>query len=118
MCAYVDKKKILSLNLRIHPLSLVGPTKARPYRAVFKIVPKMNKFEIKEYLEKIYGIPVKKVMTQNWMGRRKRLMGRFGVVTYKRPDFKKVSSCTNEMLEEKYTCPIIEPATISYSIPQ
>ncbi len=110
---------IFNFHLHIHPppLPLVGPTKARPYRAVFKIIPKMNKFEVKEYLEKIYGIPVKNVMTQNWMGRRKRLMGRFGVVAYKRPDFKKVSCSENKMVVEKQ-CPTIEPATISYPVPQ
>lgn len=30
--------------------------------------PRMNKFEIKEYLTKIYNIPVKKVMTANFLG--------------------------------------------------
>ncbi len=44
-------------------------------------------------------------------------MGRFGVVTYKRPDFKKVnSSSANKMLEEK-RFPTIEPAAISYPLP-
>ncbi len=83
---------------------------------MFKVVPKMNKFEIKEYLEKIYDIPVKKVMTQNWMGRRKRLMGRYGLITYKRPDFKKVSGYTNEILEEKRTCRIIRASNCFLSL--
>ena len=56
---------------------------------MFKVAPAMNKFEIKEYLQKIYDIPVKRVMTQNYMGKRKRLMGQRGVWSYKRPDFKR-----------------------------
>jgi large subunit ribosomal protein L23 len=49
----------------------------------------MNKFEVKEYLQKIYDIPVKRVMTQNYMGKRKRILGARGVWAYKRPDFKR-----------------------------
>ena len=38
-----------------------APTQATPYQAVFRVAPAMNKLEIREYLTKIYGLPVKKV---------------------------------------------------------
>ncbi|KAJ8602048.1 hypothetical protein CTAYLR_002760 [Chrysophaeum taylorii] len=63
--------------------------KIRPPQATFRVEPSMNKFEIKEYLTKIYGLKVQKIMTQNFLGRRKRLMGKRLVVGYARPDFKK-----------------------------
>ena len=43
-----------------------APTQATPYQAVFRVAPAMNKLEIREYLTKIYGLPVKKV--GGWMG--------------------------------------------------
>eukprot|EP00752_Nemacystus_decipiens_P007638 g6827.t1 len=49
----------------------------------------MTKWEVKEYLTKIYNVPVKKVMTQNFEGKRKRIMGKRSIVPYKRPNFKK-----------------------------
>lgn len=42
-----------------------GPSRARPAQASFKVQPRMTKWEVKEYLTKIYKVPVKKV------GRRK-----------------------------------------------
>ena len=36
--------------------------------AVLYVAPKMTKFEIKEYLTKIYNIPVIKVATANYLG--------------------------------------------------
>lgn len=38
-----------------------GPNKVRPAQATFKVQPKMTKWEVKEYLTKIYNLPVKKV---------------------------------------------------------
>lgn len=38
-----------------------GPSRSRPAQASFKIQPKMTKWEVKEYLTKIYDVPVKKV---------------------------------------------------------
>eukprot|EP00612_Vaucheria_litorea_P007914 CAMPEP_0171480202 /NCGR_PEP_ID=MMETSP0946-20130122/5915_1 /TAXON_ID=109269 /ORGANISM="Vaucheria litorea, Strain CCMP2940" /LENGTH=62 /DNA_ID=CAMNT_0012011349 /DNA_START=129 /DNA_END=314 /DNA_ORIENTATION=+ len=49
----------------------------------------MTKLEIKEYLWKIYDVPVKRIMTQNYLGRRKRIYGIRKIVSYKKPDFKK-----------------------------
>lgn len=63
--------------------------KTRPVQAVFRVEPKMNKLEIREYLRKIYGLPVVKVMTANFLGKRKRLTGKRKQVGYARPDFKK-----------------------------
>lgn len=38
-----------------------GPSRSRPAQASFKVQPKMTKWEVKEYLTKIYNLPVKKV---------------------------------------------------------
>jgi len=51
-----------------------APTQAQPYQAVFRVAPAMNKLEIREYLTKIYGLSVRKVMTANLAGRRKRYL--------------------------------------------
>ena len=40
-------------------------------KAVFKVPPKMNKFDIKEYLSSVYQLPVKKVNTANYDGKLK-----------------------------------------------
>jgi ribosomal protein L23 len=53
------------------------------------VAPKMTKLEIKEYLWKIYQVPVKRVMTQNYLGKRKRIFGLRKIISYKRPDYKK-----------------------------
>ena len=45
--------------------------------------------QVREYLTKIYQLPVVKVNTANHMGRRKRIMGRRRMYSYKRPDFKR-----------------------------
>eukprot|EP00566_Odontella_aurita_P030618 CAMPEP_0113526692 /NCGR_PEP_ID=MMETSP0015_2-20120614/886_1 /TAXON_ID=2838 /ORGANISM="Odontella" /LENGTH=74 /DNA_ID=CAMNT_0000425053 /DNA_START=319 /DNA_END=543 /DNA_ORIENTATION=+ /assembly_acc=CAM_ASM_000160 len=49
----------------------------------------MTKHEIKEYLTKIYNLPVKKVNTMNYLGKRKRVIGKRGIAYYKYRDFKK-----------------------------
>jgi large subunit ribosomal protein L23 len=49
----------------------------------------MTKHEVKEYLTKIYGLPVAEVRTQNYLGKRMRIFGKRRVVYAKRPDFKK-----------------------------
>ena len=53
---------------------------------VFLVSPKMTKFEIKEYLTKLYELPVMKVHTANYAGRWRMHANR---VRYKLPDFKK-----------------------------
>mmetsp|Transcript_6257 Transcript_6257/g.18962 ORF Transcript_6257/g.18962 Transcript_6257/m.18962 type:complete len:105 (+) Transcript_6257:133-447(+) len=76
----------------------------RPTQAVFRVQPKMNKLEIREYLRKIYDLKVTKVMTQNWLGKRKRLTGKRRIVGYARPDFKK-AIVTFEPGSDVYTPP-------------
>ncbi|CAM9430335.1 unnamed protein product [Heterosigma akashiwo] len=65
------------------------PNKIRPTQAIFKVSPKMTKIEIKQYLTKIYNLPVSKVMTQNFLGKRKRLIGTRKMAQYKFPNWKK-----------------------------
>jgi large subunit ribosomal protein L23 len=74
------------------PMTLMRATDATqhmPARAVFRVLPKMTKHEIKEYLTKIYQLPVKKVNTVNFLGKRKRLQTNRKIIYYKYPDFKK-----------------------------
>ena len=49
----------------------------------------MTKWEIREYLTKIYGLPVRKVNTMNYMGKRKRVGGTKRTIYFKYVDFKK-----------------------------
>lgn len=58
-------------------------------QAIFRVPPKMTKWEVREYLTKIYDVPVKKVMTQNFDGKRKRLLGKRKIINYKRASFKR-----------------------------
>lgn len=74
------------------PMVLVNATNATSQRAataMFRVLPKMTKHEIKEYLTKIYELPVAKVRTMNYMGKRKRATGKRKVIHYKYRDFKK-----------------------------
>jgi len=74
------------------PITLVGAknaTATHPATASFRVLPKMTKHEIKEYLTKIYHLPVKSVNTVNYMGKRKRAIGKRRIVYYKYRDFKK-----------------------------
>ena len=64
-------------------------TETQPARATFRVVPRMTKHEIKEYLTKIYQLPVIKVNTQNYLGKRKRLLGSRKILYFKYADFKK-----------------------------
>lgn len=43
-------------------------TAATPVQAVFRVPPRMTKTEVKEYLTKIYELPVAKVHTMNYLG--------------------------------------------------
>lgn len=69
--------------------SAKNATASMPPRATFRVIPRMTKHEVKEYLTKIYGLPVTKVNTQNYMGKRKRVMGSKKIIYYKYADFKK-----------------------------
>ena len=60
-----------------------------PATAVFRVLPRMTKHEVKEYLTKIYDLPVVKVRTQNYLGKRMKIIGKRQIVYGKRPDFKK-----------------------------
>ena len=64
-------------------------TESTPANAVFRVLPKMTKHEVKEYLIKIYDLPVVQVRTQNYMGKRMRIIGKRQIVYGKRPDYKK-----------------------------
>jgi len=74
------------------PLQLVSikeSTATHPLRAVFRTLPRMTKHEIKEYLTQIYDLPVRQVNTMNYLGKRKKVLGKYGAAYYKYKDFKK-----------------------------
>ena len=49
-------------------VSARNATPTHPAFAIFRVTPKMTKHEIKEYLTKIYDLPIKKVNTMNYLG--------------------------------------------------
>ena len=49
----------------------------------------MTKHEITEYLTKVYELPVKKVNTMNYLGKRKQAFGKRGIARWKERDYKK-----------------------------
>ncbi len=53
---------------------------------VFIVPPAMSKFEIAEYLKRLYNLPILKVHTANYLGQMKR---NANGQKYKLPDFKK-----------------------------
>lgn len=55
------------------------------YELVFKTVPSVGKFDLKRFLESVYGYDVEKVNTVVYEGKKKR--DRYGF--YRRPDWKK-----------------------------
>ena len=74
------------------PMTLIGAknaTEVSPATATFRVLPKMTKHEVKEYLTKIYNLPVVQVRTQNYLGKRMRFIGARNVAYGKRPDYKK-----------------------------
>lgn len=74
------------------PMTLVSAksaTAVNPAYATFRVPPRMTKHEIKEYLTKIYELPVRKVNTMNYDGKRKRLLSQAGITYFKYKDFKK-----------------------------
>ena len=85
------------------PLTMVSArnaTATEPARAVFRTLPRMTKHEIKEYLTKIYGLPVKKVNTMNYEGKRKRVLSNNGIAYFKYKDFKKAVVTFDESLQD------------------
>ena len=74
------------------PMTLVSArnaTETRGASAVFRVPPQMTKHEIKEYLTKIYDLPVKKVNTMIYLGKRKQAPGKRSIARWKHRDFKK-----------------------------
>eukprot|EP00536_Pseudo-nitzschia_multiseries_P002912 jgi/Psemu1/301660/fgenesh1_kg.41_\ len=76
-------------NMPMMLVSAKNATARQPARATFRVLPRMTKHEIKEYLTKIYGLPVRKVNTANYLGKRKLVRGSKQVIRYKYADFKK-----------------------------
>mmetsp|Transcript_19994 Transcript_19994/g.28725 ORF Transcript_19994/g.28725 Transcript_19994/m.28725 type:complete len:97 (-) Transcript_19994:131-421(-) len=71
-------------------MRLVGKNLSRPVgKAVFYVKPSMTKWEVREYLTKIYNMDILKVETALHLGRWKRFYGKRDVVAYKRRNFKK-----------------------------
>ena len=60
----------------------------------------MTKHEIKEYLTKIYQLPVVKVNTMNYLGKRKRVMTNKGIAYFKYKDFKKAVVTFDSSLQD------------------
>ena len=76
-------------NMPMLMVSAKNATGSQPARAIFRVLPRMTKHEIKEYLTKIYGLPVRKVNTANYIGKRKLVRGSRHVIRYKYKSFKK-----------------------------
>ena len=76
-------------NMAMTLVSTRDASARQPARAIFRVEPRMTKHEIKEHLTEIYGMPVKKVNTVNFDGKRKRIMGRRKIAYTKYPDFKR-----------------------------
>jgi large subunit ribosomal protein L23 len=72
--------KLISVNL-----------KKKPAEALLHVPPAMTKTEIKEYLTKIYDVPVLNITTSNMLGKWKRLYGKRTIFAYKRRNVKKAT---------------------------
>ena len=75
-------------------MSLLKHTKVPPpalSSATFQIPKNMTKTEVKEYLTKIYNIPVISVTTANFAGKWKRLYGKRQITAYRRRNTKKAT---------------------------
>lgn len=96
-------KKQYRMWMPTMPLTLVSARNATPTRpaiAIFRALPKMTKHEVKEYLIKIYDLPVKKVNTMNYEGKRKVLMARNGFSCFKYKNFKKAVVTFDDSLKD------------------
>ena len=60
-----------------------------PDKGIFKVDPKMTKLEVREYLEKVYGLPVRKVNTTNYDGKLKRGSMRLPGKVFRKKAYKK-----------------------------
>jgi large subunit ribosomal protein L23 len=81
-------------------VSARNATAKRPAWAIFRVLPRMTKHEIKEYLVQIYKLPVTKVNTMNYDGKRKRIFGRNRIAYYKYADFKKAVVTFDKSLQD------------------
>jgi large subunit ribosomal protein L23 len=81
-------------------VSARNATETRPAFAIFRTDPRMTKWEIKEHLVKIYNLPVKKVNTMNYEGKRKRITSEHGIAYMKYVDFKKAVVTFDETLKD------------------
>eukprot|EP00545_Synedropsis_sp_CCMP1620_P002324 CAMPEP_0119014452 /NCGR_PEP_ID=MMETSP1176-20130426/9780_1 /TAXON_ID=265551 /ORGANISM="Synedropsis recta cf, Strain CCMP1620" /LENGTH=108 /DNA_ID=CAMNT_0006967633 /DNA_START=181 /DNA_END=507 /DNA_ORIENTATION=+ len=85
------------------PMTLVSArnaTETHAATAIFRVLPKMTKHEVKEYLTKLYDLPVAKVRTMNYMGKRKRATGKRKVMYYKYRDFKKAVVTFDDSIQD------------------
>lgn len=60
-----------------------------PNRCAFRVSPNANKVDVKNAIEKIYGVKVERINTMNYDGKRKSRFTKAGVVNGKTPAFKK-----------------------------
>ena len=60
-----------------------------PNKGVFRVDPKMTKHEVKEYLTKVYNLPVRKVNTVNYEGKLKTGSQRHRGAYYRTKAYKK-----------------------------
>jgi large subunit ribosomal protein L23 len=81
-------------------VSARSATATNPAYATFRVPPKMTKHEIREYLTKIYDLPVRKVNTMNYDGKRKRVQSRAGIAFFKYKDFKKAVIYFDDSLQD------------------
>ena len=85
------------------PLTLVSARSATPTTpayATFRTPRSMTKHEIKEYLTKIYDLPVRKVNTMNYDGKRKRFLTNRQTFYFKYKDYKKAVVYFEKSLED------------------
>lgn len=64
-------------------------TEKFPNRFAFRVLPTANKVEIKEAVEKLYGVKVVSVNTALYAGKRKSRYTKAGVVSGQTPAYKK-----------------------------
>ena len=55
----------------------------------FIVHPKANKVEIKKAVEKMYGVTVESVQTMNYLGKSKSRYTKSGVISGRKPSYKK-----------------------------
>ncbi|CAD5229232.1 unnamed protein product [Bursaphelenchus okinawaensis] len=77
--------------MRFNETPTVGHFKLPENAAEFEVDPKMTKYDVKQYLEKIYNLPVREVKTRNVMGRityDNKATFRYRRALFKEPDLK------------------------------